>query len=283
MGKVKSLKKRSAKVIRDRHILYNAAVQSVDADIDFFQRVYKRKRGKPFHLLKEDFCGTAALSCTWVKRGKNNEAWGVDLDRPTLDWGIKHYVPTLDGASDRLHLICDDVMAVTEPAVDVVAALNFSYSVFKTRPQLLTYFKKVRQSLLDGGVFFLDLLGGTETMDSMVERRRIPAETTMDGIRVPAFTYVWDQVSFNPINHDLHCRIHFRLPDGKHIKRAFDYDWRLWTLPELQELMLEAGFAGAEVYLEGWDDDEDEADGIYRRRTKAENQSAWVAYVVGLV
>ena len=95
MGKAKKLKKRSAKVIRDRHILYNAAVQSVDADIDFFQRVYKRKRGKPFRLLKEDFCGTAALSCTWVKRDKKNEAWGVDLDQPTLDWGIKHYVPTL--------------------------------------------------------------------------------------------------------------------------------------------------------------------------------------------
>ena len=64
-------------------------------------------------------------------------------------------------------------------------------------------------------------------------------------------------------------------------KRAFSYKWRLWTLPELQELMLDAGFKSVEVYLEGWDDEADDTDGIFRRRKQFENQSGWVAYIVG--
>jgi len=65
------------------------------------------------------------------------------------------------------------------------------------------------------------------------------------------------------------------------MKKAFTYDWRLWTLPELQELMQEAGFHDVSVYLEGWDDDADEADGIFRKRKQAENIPGWVGYVVG--
>ena len=55
----------------------------------------------------------------------------------------------------------------------------------------------------------------------------------------------------------------------------------LSTLPEMQELLLDAGFASTEVYVEGWDDEEDEADGIFRKRSYFENQAGWVAYVVG--
>ena len=269
-------------VVRDRHLLYSAAVQSVEADLDFFQRIYRTKRGKPFRLLKEDFCGTAALACEWVRRHKENRAIGVDLDRSTLDWGIEHYVPHLGSSAERLELLCDDVRAVARPRVDVVAALNFSFFVFKTRDDLRVYFKAVRRSLRAGGILFLDTLGGTEAMEDLIERRRIPAEKAFNGVKVPAFTYIWEQVSFNPVDHDFQCRIHFKLRDGRKINHAFVYDWRLWTLPELQELMLEAGFAASEVYLEGWDDDEDDTDGIFRRRKRFENQAAWVAYVVGL-
>ena len=85
------------------------------------------------------------------------------------------------------------------------------------------------------------------------------------------------------VNHHILCHIHFKFPDKSKMKRAFTYDWRLWTLPELQELMLEAGFARADVYLEGWDDEEDEADGIFRRRKHFDNMAGWVGYVVGSV
>ena len=54
-----------------------------------------------------------------------------------------------------------------------------------------------------------------------------------------------------------------------------------WTLPELQELLLEAGFARTDVYVEGWDEEADDTDGVFRRRARFENMSGWVAYVVG--
>jgi len=277
--KHKRRKKRSAPL--HRHYLYSAAVQSVEADLKFFRRVYKRNHGKLFRRFREDFCGTAVLACDWVRRGAKHEAWGIDLDRKTLDWGRKRYVPRLGEGASRLHLLCEDVCQVTEPKVDLIAALNFSYSVFKTREGLVGYFRQVRRSLAEGGVFVLDAWGGTEAMCEEVDKRKIEAETAFDGTKVPAFTYVWEQARFNPIDHEILCHIHFRLPDGTKLKRAFSYDWRLWTLPEMCELLAEAGFDSSEVYTEGWDDDEDEADGVFRRRTYFENQEGWVAYVVG--
>jgi hypothetical protein len=256
----------------DRHYLYSAAVQSVDADLKFFRRVYKKKNGKTFRRLREDFCGTAVLA---------NEAWGVDLHQETLDWGHTHYSPRLGAGVDRLHLMCRDVTEITEPKVDVVAALNFSYSVFKTRAELGGYFKQVRRSMSDGGVFFLDAMGGTETMCEDKDDRKIDAEKAFDGTKVPSFTYFWEQERFNPIDHSILCHIHFKLRGAKKMKRAFTYDWRLWTLPEMCELLSEAGFASTEIYVEGWDDEEDEADGIFRKRSYFENQDGWVAYVVG--
>lgn len=273
---------RKSKVIRDRHVLYEAAVQSLEADLDFFERVYQRKRGKRFERFREDFCGTAALSCDWVRRRPAHLAWGVDLHRPTLDWGLKHRVAHLGSAAERVRLQCADVLQVDGPKIDVVAALNFSFSVFKERDLLRRYFKKVRKSLLPGGIFYLDTFGGTETLGETKERRRIPSSKDWDGQRIPAFYYVWEQARFNPIDHEILCHIHFELPNGTKLRKAFTYDWRLWTLPELQELLLEAGFDSTEVYMEGWDEEAEDGDGIFRCRKRFENHEAWVAYVVGL-
>jgi len=55
----------------------------------------------------------------------------------------------------------------------------------------------------------------------------------------------------------------------------------LWTLPEIQELLIEAGFQSAEVYLHGWNKD-GESDETYRRRKTYENSLGWVAYIVGI-
>jgi SAM-dependent methyltransferase len=283
MAKTKKKKGKSGKAsaVPHRHLLYSAAVQSPDADLDFFERVYRKTHGKTFHDLREDFCGTATMACEWVKRRKDNQAVGIDLDEATLDWGEQHYVSTLGKSADRLRLIRADVCEVTRPRVDVVAAQNFSYSVFKTRAELGRYFRRVRQSMRNGGLFFMDAYGGTDAICEDVESRRIGSSRAFDGTRVPAFTYVWEQARFNPVDHHALCYIHFKLRNGKKLKRAFRYDWRLWTLPELCELVLAAGFARADVYIEGWDDDADDTDGVFRRRKSFENMSGWVAYVVG--
>ena len=275
--------KREQKMVRDRHYLYSAAVQSVDADLTFFNRVYRARRGDKFRLLREDFCGTGVLAHEWVRRHRENQAWGVDLDGETLQWGVEHYGPRLKEKAERLHLLQRNVLDVGNPRVDVIVALNFSYSVFKERADLLRYFRKVRRSLRTGGIFFIDSWGGFDVMTEDTESRKISACKAFDGTRVPAFVYYWEQARFNPVDHHIVCHIHFKLKDGKKIKRAFTYDWRLWTLPELQELMLEAGFASTEIHVEGWDDEEDDSDGVFRKKSYFENQAGWVAYVVGLV
>ena len=61
----------------------------------------------------------------------------------------------------------------------------------------------------------------------------------------------------------MRCHIHFKFPDGSRIKNAFSYDWRLWTLPEVQELLAEAGFDRITVYWQGTDEETGEANGEF--------------------
>jgi SAM-dependent methyltransferase len=282
---VKRGRKENGADVLDKFILYSAAVQSTDVDLDFFERVYRKHRGDRFRTLREDFCGTAALACEWVRRREANRAWGIDLDGATLDWGRRMYVSRLGAAAERLTLLRGDVRDTPTPLVDVVCALNFSYYVLKRRDDLLGYLKGARRALRPGGLLFLDAYGGTEAICREVERRRILPCKAFDGTEVPRFDYVWEQASFNPVDHATVCHIHFRIRKNgrvREIRRAFTYDWRLWTLPELRELLVEAGFRAADVYVEGWDDEADDTDGVYRLRRRFENQTGWVAYIVGV-
>ena len=275
-------RKRPRGLSRDPYALYEAAVQAADYDIGFMERAYRARRGRGFRLLREDFCATALLAAHWVVRRPQNRAWGVDLDPRPLAWCRHHRVPVLREAARRLVLMRRDVRTVTRPKVDVVAALNFSYWVFKRRPELLEYFHAVRRSLKPGGIFVANAFGGTEAMAALVEKRRIAATNAVDGTPIGPFTYLWEHASFNAIDHHIICHIHFRFPDGTKMKRAFTYDWRLWTLPEVQEAMLEAGFKATQVYVEGWDEGKNKADGVYRLRKRFPNQEGWLAYCVGL-
>jgi SAM-dependent methyltransferase len=271
------------RTLPDRHALYEAAVQSVDFDLDTAERLFKKKRGKPFRLLREDFCGSAWLSCRWAKRGRGRRAWGVDIDSDVLEGAKKRHIAHLGKAGRNVELIRADVRSVSQPKIDVVMALNFSYSIFKKRPALLEYFQAVHRSLTSEGVFVLDLFGGTEAMSEVREKRRIPASRQTDGSRLSPFTYIWEQASFNVLDHHLIAYIHFELRDGTRIRRAFKYDWRLWTVPELRDLLEEAGFSSSEVYVQGWDEKRDEASESFRLRRRLENQECWIAYVVGYV
>jgi len=269
------------KQIPDIHHLYEASVQGVDWDLDFAARVFKNKRGRKPVDLREDFCGTAALACEWVSRSLKHCAWGVDIDQPTLDWGLKHNIPYIGKKAGDVELICGDVMTVKTPPADLLMALNFSYCIFKTRENLRSYFETVRNNLKKEGLFVMDLYGGTEAIEAKLEPRDVDAFTAKDGTRIPAFEYSWDQHRFNVIDHHVINYIHFKIPRVGNIKKAFTYDWRLWTLPELQELLIEAGFTSAEVHLHDWDKD-GESDETYRRRTTYENSLGWVAYIVGI-
>jgi len=273
--------KKPKKQLPELHHLYDASVQSVDADLDFAARVFKKKTGRKATSLREDFCGTAALACEWVSRSPKNSAWGVDIDQPTLDWGLKHNVPYVSKKAGKIDLLFGDVLKAKTPPVDLVMALNFSYCIFKTRQQLCDYFKAVRKNLKKDGLFVMDLYGGTEAVEAKLEPRDVEAFTAKDGTKVPKFEYIWDQDIYNVIDHHVVNYIHFKIPRVGKTEKAFTYDWRLWTLPELQELLIEAGFMSAEVYLHDWDKD-GESDEIYRLRKNYENALGWVAYIVGI-
>ena len=267
----------------DLHWLYEASVQNVDTDLDIGKRIYtKHWKRKPL-TVREDFCGTAKLAAQWVKRSKLHQAWGIDFDQPTLDWGEKYNISKLsEEQKSRLHLICGDVLEVKTPKVDLAFALNFSFCVFKQRDTLRRYFKRVAQSLNDEGLFVVDIYGGTESVTAKNDDvRELPGFTTPEGLKVSDFEYHWEQAEYNPITHETLCHIHFKVPGYGTINKAFTYDWRLWTLPELQEILLEAGFSKAEVYLHDFDE-EGESDDIFRLRKTYENTQGWVAYVVGI-
>lgn len=253
----------------DRHVLYEDSVQCVEAEIDFVDDTFKKLRHRKARLLREDFGGTANTSCEWVRRRKRNRAIAVDLDKAVQDWGRKHHVAKLqDEAKSRVTLLNEDVLQVKSEPVDIVLAMNFSYWIFKERELLRRYFRNVYEGLVDDGVFFLDAYGGSDAYREMRER------TKYDD-----FTYIWDQASFDPITGDMLCKIHFTFPDGSRIKNAFTYDWRLWTLPEIREILLEAGFRRVTVYWQGDDEDSDEGNGEFEPAEHGEADIAWIVYI----
>jgi cyclopropane fatty-acyl-phospholipid synthase-like methyltransferase len=255
--------------LADRHALYQESVQCVEGEIDMVDKNFKKLRGRQAVSLREDFCGTANTSCEWVRRRSTNIAVGIDLDQEVLNWGQTHNVNRLNAsARKRITLLNDDVLIVETQPIDMVLAMNFSYQIYKTRDALREYFHIVNKALTDDGVFFLDAFGGYEAF------REIEESTEFDN-----FTYVWDQHHYNPINGDITCLIHFNFPDGSKIKRAFSYHWRLWTLPELQELLKEAGFKRVLIYWEGTDKKTGEGNEEYLPTEIGEADAGWICYL----
>jgi len=249
--------------------LYQLSVQCPEVEIDFFTKVFREHRGRRPLSMREDFCGTAYLATEWVKSHKKRTALGVDLDAPTLAWARQHVLgKAKPGVAERVELIEANVLDVTDPKVDVTCALNFSYCIFKSRDLLKRYFAAAREGLVEGGIVFCELYGGTEAIVELEEEREV------DG-----FTYIWDQAEFNPITRETLCHIHFAFPDGSRMKRAFTYDWRLWTIPEVRECLVEAGFSHVDVYWDPVEEDDDADDG-FRLTEKEENQEGWLVYFV---
>ncbi len=268
----KTVKTRSSRKPRlsaetaDIHDLYQRSVQDPDSEVKFIDRLF-RDRGRPALSLREDFCGTALLCSRWVQTSEQRQALGIDLDPDVLAWGREHNVAPLGASAKRLKLLEQDVLAPSKTRHDVVVALNFSYFIFKTREVLRSYFSRVRKAVVDDGCFVLDAYGGWEALEPMLEPRKIAG----------GFTYVWDQDGFDPISHEVLNHIHFEFPDKTRIDRAFTYDWRFWSLPEIQELLLEAGFEHVQVW---WDVAPDDEDADYVPRKHIPNQPGWVAYIV---
>ena len=254
----------------DRHDLYQRSVQDPAYETHLFERVFEAHTGRrPLHL-REDFCGTALLCAHWAKSHPERTATGLDTSRPTLEWGRAHNLPAIGAAAARVTLLEQDVLVPTRRKFEVIGAYNYSYQVFHERQTLLRYFRAAHRSLADDGLFLLDALGGFESAQARVERRRMRG----------GWTYVWKQEHYDVVNARFLCHISFEFRDGTALRNAFRYDWRHYSLTELRDALFEVGFTSVDTYWEGTDESGRGGSGVYRRVTRADNDPVWTAYLV---
>lgn len=223
-----------------RHDLYELCVQSPRHLVPFLRAVHC---GDP-RVLGEDFAGTAALSALWADQSADHLAVAVDLDADALRHHPEH---------PRVLRRCTDVMEAADPA-DVIFVGNFSIGYRHTRPDLIAYLKHARQRLTilgrEHGVFICDTYGGESAfLTGEVHRDHWIPDGPHAGERI---RYTWEQRHADPLTGMVTDVLHFRVEKGGVIGQefldAFVYEWRLWSVPELRDAMLEAGFATTEVY-----------------------------------
>jgi len=270
----------------DLHALYEAAVQNAEFEVEFIQRVFRRPAGRPLSILREDFCGTAAITCVFARSRQARRAVGIDLHGPTLDVARTRHVAALPPeASAKVQLVRADALA--PPAgvgrsFDAVCALNFSYWVFRERATMLRYLRACRDALTDRGVLVLDFMGGAECHVPTTDRSR----RWLRGFG--PFTYVWEHKTYDPITAHTTCAIHFEFPPDRRrprakrpapIRDAFVYHWRLWQVAELRDLLAEAGYSRVECHWEG-ETERGEGDGVFRPRTRGTPDRSYVGYLV---
>lgn len=252
----------------DKYDLYSQSVQSPGEDVKFYRRVYKElSKGKKAKILREDFCGAGAISCEWVKLDREHQSCGLDLDEEPMNYGRKNYISELtDDQKKRIVLIQKNVLTKGLPAADVAVAVNFSYFFFKKREVLKQYFENVYKSLNKNGIFVVDIFGGTQCTDAIEDKTR-----------QKGFTYFWDQQSYDPVTNEAYFEIHFKYNNKKY-PGVFKYDWRMWSIQEIREIMLEVGFKDTAIYWEGTNS-KGSGNGIFKRVTKGEACLSWIAYI----
>ncbi len=257
----------------DKYQLYQYSVQSADVDAEFLYDTYQEERGYAPKHLREDFCGTCLLSAHWLQLNNDTSVEAYDIDSEPLSWGLEHNLLPLGEIASHCQQFNADAREPSSFSPDVRCAQNFSYWVFKTRQEMLEYFTGAYHDLADDGIFVIDLHGGP---DSCLEQEE---ETDIEEHN---FTYVWDQHHYHPINNQASLSIHFRFPDGTELTDAFTYEWRIWGLAELRDILHDAGFQQVDCYWEGTAEDGESGNGIFTKETMGEARPAYVAYLVGV-
>lgn len=256
----------------NKYDLYMDAVQSPQADVKFYQKRYWELRNKKNGLvLREDFCGTAAISAEWVKLNPTYKSFGIDLDPEPLAYGKNVVQAELKPQQkERIKLMQKNVLSPAIPVADIIVAVNFSYCLFKQRNLLKKYFVNVYKDLNPQGIFIVDIFGGSQCMDAITDTHKFKK-----------FTYYWDQKNFDPVTNEADFAIHFKY-GNKMYRDVFTYEWRLWSIPELIEIMKEAGFKDVKVFWEGTAKDGTSGNGIFKEVKKGEACMSWIAYVIGI-
>jgi SAM-dependent methyltransferase len=253
----------------DRFDLYELCVQSPSYDARMLAAIHAAGGRKRARVLGEDFCGTAALSRAWIDLDrKGHRAVAVDHDAETLVRALElNAAPTPDAAGGKagaggragalprpgITYALADVLETVD-RVDILCALNYSIGEFHDRRGLVRYLRHARKRVRAGGSFICDMYTGRDSMLTGVERKRVSLPTARGRGRRGNVEYEWEQREANPLTGMVVNAIHFRLlgrkarGDEAVMRDAFVYRWRLWSVPELREAMLEAGFGRTQVY-----------------------------------
>jgi SAM-dependent methyltransferase len=216
--------------------LYELAVTNPGPLSRFIDAAWRQRGSRAKPVLREDFSGSGALARAWAK--EYGPAIAVDRDPAALKACGEH---------SSVKRVCRDVLACTLKA-DIIAATNFAAGYFHTRPELVAYLKHARACLKKGGMFCADLYGGSDAFMRGKTRQRLR------GPSGEFIEYTWEQREAFPQTGRVLNAIHFRVGDQRSLKGArsfpdaFTYDWRLWSIPELRDAMLEAGFKIVRIF-----------------------------------
>ena len=259
-----------------KYALYENSVQCPDWHVKHFPEFHEWLLGKKAYKLREDFCGTARISCEWVKKSKQHTAVGLDLDPEPLKYGTEKNLSQLSpNARERVRLLQENVLHVTKEKFDLVAACNFSFFIFLDRKTLLEYFRAVYLSLDKQGTFFLEMAGGEGMREKDKEQR---------SFLIPKYgrcQYVWEQHGGDPVSAIADYSIHYQLPNNRWIKDQFTYHWRLYGVRELRDILEEAGFEKTAVFWEQ-NDKRGNGTGDYVPTEKGDQSHSWITYVTGV-
>ncbi|KAJ3044228.1 hypothetical protein HDV00_002906 [Rhizophlyctis rosea] len=255
----------------DVHTCYQEAVQLPQAEVENLVNMYgeaQRDFGqadelgqyKKPTLLREDFCGTAILCRAFCKSHVEREAVGVDLDESVIKYARE--VTLAEGPeSERVRVVHGNVlstpMELKVSKVDIIAGLNYGCFYFKKRADLVKYLTNSRMGLREGGVLIVDVFGGARVTGSVgrLVRREFGK-----------FSYFFEQKPFEVMTNTARVHLHFRFEDGSWLKDAFEYDFRAYTIIEIKEAMLEAGFCKTQTWVapsaeqENVEDDEEDGE-----------------------
>jgi len=232
----------------DRHDLYERCVQSPRHLAPLIRAIH----GQEPRILAEDFCGTAALSRAWIEASDEARAIAVDADDDVLERAR---------AIERLQAIRGDVIEATSPpeafGADVLFVGNFSIGYWHSRAELIRYLRHARARLTrPASVFLCDTYGGESAFLTGHVHRDHPGP---EGTRI---RYTWEQREADPLTGMVVDALHFRVSRGgtilDELHDAFVYHWRLWSVPELRDAMIEAGFSSTSVYAKVADAEDDE-------------------------
>ncbi len=264
----------SKSITMDKFAMYEASVQNPEHDVSIISDFYRDFNDKDPRIIREDFCGTFSFCCEFVKRHPKNKAIGLDLCEETIEYGRKRHLSLLTKEQQsRVNILPQNVQSKTAKT-DAIVACNFSYFIFKTRKEMLKYFSCALNSLKDDGIFVLDFFGGPEA-EVVDKEKRVVRHPDLK-----PFKYIWDLEKFNPITREGMFHIHFKYTKGgPKIEKAFTYDWRMWSIREIKDMLEEVGFSSSHVYWES-DDGDGEGDGTFYRTEIEDNDPTYLGYIV---